>query len=301
MNTDTSTALQPTAEKQPGKPNEAQPRKRGAGYPKDSLAELSAPLKEAGKYGFEHSTSAFASYLGLSTTNSGTFRQRVASLRDYKLVAGRGGTLTMTDTGRRVARPTSDADERQAFQEAFFNCTVFAELYGRSAKGVALQQSHLEAQAIHEFQISPANGGSFTKSFLDSLVVAMLGQVNEDGTVVLEPESDSDSSPKGDEDPLDAGARAGAMLVAGGEKESVSATTAGELGRESLLGSMSPEPTIRQVWEIHGGEISFLICMGSALPATSFEKIGNVMSSIEELVKVLGVDHQDADDEVEEQ
>ena len=81
-------------------------RKRATGFPVVSLAEAAAILKEAGKYGFDHSTAAFASYMGHSTTNSGAFRQRLAAFRDWKLIAGRGDRLAMTDIARMIALST---------------------------------------------------------------------------------------------------------------------------------------------------------------------------------------------------
>lgn len=89
------------------------------------LPEAAKILQEAGRYGFEHSVSAFARYMGHSTTNSGTFRQRLAAFRDWKLIAGRGDTVVFTDTAKIIAHPPDERAGVEALQTAYMNCACF--------------------------------------------------------------------------------------------------------------------------------------------------------------------------------
>ena len=275
------------------------PQKRGAGFPRISLAEAARILKEAGKYGFEHSTSAFAEYMGLSTANSGVFRQKVAALRDFKLLAGRGGTLTMTAVARQIAQPLGDEAEQEAIYEAFSNCEIFSDLYEKSSKGVPLQRRHLAASAIHEFRVSPGNGDKFVDSFAESLVAAGLGEEGGDGAVILwqrgtrrtdeeDPGSHSEMEHVVDSD-----------SPGSGIPRRQSASTPDPYQEPHSSSGTLPKPVIDHSWEIQGGKVVFQVRMEGAPAYEAYSSIGEVIASIEELVKALGPDKADA--QVDEQ
>lgn len=261
------------------------PQRRGAGFPRLSLSEAARILKEAGKYGFEHTASAFAEYMGLSTTNSGSFRQRLAAFRDFKLIAGRGEVLTMTGVARQIAQPLSEAGELEALQEAFANCQIFADLYEKSSKGVSLQRRHLAARAIHEFRVSPANGDAFVDSFAESLAAAGLGEEDGEDVVILREKVGR---------PVD---------NANGETQSENESLTGTSGRMQQPAStpafpeerdsksrILPKPVIDHTWQIQGGQVVFQVCMEGAPASDAYSNIGTVIASIEELVNVLGPD-----------
>lgn len=247
-------------------------RKRATGFPVVSLAEAAAILKEAGKYGFDHSTAAFASYMGHSTTNSGAFRQRLAAFRDWKLIAGRGDRLAMTDIARMIAHPTDDEAERKALQTAFMNSPVFFKLFDESAKGKPLAAGPLGNRAVLNLGVAPGSKDKFVQSFVDSAVAAGLASLNEDGQVVLVP--------------LDAGAD-------GVQQSSVeqfidnrpsSPTSPGRTQAVARQGT----PVVHQSWVIDGGSIVFEIRTDKPLPATAFTTVGQVVASLELLAETLG-------------
>lgn len=263
---------------------------RNASFPTRSLAQAPPVLREAGKYGFAHSDSAVASYMGLSTTNSGTFRERVAAFRDFGLLAGRGGTLTMTEVAQRIARPLSDEDERHALQEAFLNCEIFARLYEDSAKGVPLKLQHLEARAVRDFQVSPKNGKRFMRSFVDSLVVAELGELSAGESVTLNEKGDFGIGAKDGH----AGPGGSADLVPSDSANpnpgsSSTPTPISPTDRPARISTQS-EPAIHQIWEIQSGHIVFQVRVEGPLPSDAYTSIVAVITSIEELVKTLGPD-----------
>lgn len=246
-------------------------RKRTTGFPVVSLAEASTILKEAGKYGFDHSTAAFATYMGHSTTNSGAFRQRLAAFRDWKLIAGRGDRLAMTDIARVIAHPTDDDTERRALQTAFMNSPVFFRLYDESAKGKPLAPGPLGNRAVTNLGVAPGSKDKFVQSFTDSAVAAGLASLNEDGQVVL--------------GPLDAGADAGQQSS---EKQFFDDAQPVQTssGRTQAAGRQGT-PVVHQTWTITGGSIVFEIRTDKPLPAAAFATVGEVVASLEHLAETL--------------
>ena len=246
-------------------------RKRATGFPVVSLAEAAAILKEAGKYGFDHSSAAFATYMGHSTTNSGAFRQRLAAFRDWKLIAGRGDSLAMTDIARVIAHPTEDDAERRAMQSAFMNSPVFFKLYEESAKGKALAAAQLGNRAVLNLGVAPGSKDKFVQSFTESAVAAGLAALNEDGQIVLEP--------------LDAG-------TDGGQPSSEDQSLDNPQTVQSSSGRTQPAarqgtPVVHQAWAIDGGSIVFEIRADKPLPATAFATVGEVVASLEHLAETL--------------
>lgn len=262
-------------------------RKRGTAFPVVSLPEAARILKDAGKYGFEHHVGSFATYMGHSSTNSGAFRQRLAAFRDWELVEGRGDTLTLTETARRIAMPTDEAAECQALQQAFKNCDVFTGLYDKMAKGQPLDRDGLAAQAVHGFGVSPAKAHQFVRSFVESVVAARVAEEDDQGNVVLlEPgiaeQADSpDASGEGSANPDPDQTRDALPL-------------------HTIHGQPSDaaSPTIRQSWPIAGGQITLEVRSEESLPATAFGAIGDVVTKLEELAASLGpADESDVTDE----
>lgn len=261
---------------------------RNASFPARSLALAPQVLREAGKYGFSHSDSAVASYMGLSTTNSGTFRERIAAFRDFGLLAGRGGTLAMTEVAQRIARPLSDEDECHALQEAFMNCEIFAHLYEDSAKGVPLKLQHLEARAVREFQVSPKNGKKFMKSFVDSLVVAGLGEISGGESVALKERGDfGHSAQDGHAGPASSADQEPSRFTIPNAGPSATPTPGNPTDRPAHTSTQS-EPAIHQVWEIQDGHIVLQVRVDGALPSEAYGSIGAVIASVEKLAETLG-------------
>lgn len=271
----------------PGASPTAVRRKKSTGFPVVSLSEAATILKEAGKYGFEHSTAAFASYMGHTSTNSGAFRQRLAAFRDWKLITGRGDSLAMTDIARMIALPTDDVAERRALQAAFMNSPMFCKLYEGSAKGQPLAPDRLGSRAVHEFGVAPSSADKFAQSFTASAVAAGLAEQTEAGQIVFL-QLETDAAPA---DQLSPESRA---HVSGQEPVTP--------GRTHSLTRQTPPPVVHQAWEIDGGTITFEIRTANPLPASAFVTVGEVVASLERLATTLtpepgtGASHEDTED-----
>lgn len=248
-------------------------RKRSTGFPVVSLAEAAAILKEAGKYGFEHSTAAFATYMGHSTTNSGAFRQRLAAFRDWKLIAGRGDSLAMTELGRMIAVPTDDRAEKRALQAAFMNSPEFLKLYEESAKEQHLAAGPLGGRAVHDFGVAPGSKDKFVRSFSESAIAAGLAEWTDDGQIVL---LSIDRESVGDPGLIDV-----STTPVPAAHPDTAPTKPQAPSRRSV------PPVVHQTWEIDEGEITFEIATAKPLPASAFVTVGEVVASLERLASTL--------------
>jgi hypothetical protein len=243
-------------------------RKPSTGFPVVALPEAAKIIKEAGKYGFEHSVSAFARYMGHSTTNSGAFRQRLAAFRDWKLIAGRGDTVVFTDTAKTIAVPPDARSEREALQTAFMNCAVFAALFEGVTKGRSVDAQNLGAKAVHELGISPSAVERFAASFVDSAVAAGLAETNNGQIVLVEPDATVESADVGDDFEVEA------------------ELPRTDLTRGRMTGASVP-PVVHQEWALPAGSVLFEIRMRRPLPAAVFVQVGSVVQEIEALATRL--------------
>lgn len=242
-------------------------RKPSTGFPVVSLDEAAAILREAGKYGFEHSTGEFAAIMGHSTTNSGAFRQRLAAMRDWKLITGRGDNVAMTDIARVIALPQDEAAEKAALQSAFASCTVFYRLYEDSTKVTPLPRPGLGARAVHTLGVAPGSASKFVASFVASAAVAGLAEEQGDGSVILLSSNEANRESRL-------------------EQESPSPeATAPRAAHASPPAEVTP--VVHQAWQISGGQVVFEIYSERPLPASAFPTVGEVVMTLERLSQAL--------------
>jgi hypothetical protein len=308
VNFPTDGALAEQAQAAPERKERIQ-RKRGAGFPIVALPEAVSILRRAGRHGNEHSISAFATYLGHSTPNSGSFKRRLAAFRDWKFILGStGDRVVFTDLGRRVAYPTDPVKERQDLQEAFQNCTLFWKVYDNSAKGVAIYLGTLANQGV-QLGVAPVSKQQFAESLVESAVEAGYAEMEGEkvvflGTggdvVVTDPVNATDqvrvladtayASGSAEHARVDVDPKA----VGGDDSGVVSSGTvpAGALaaGRDQMMRQAPGEkPAVlhQQQWDFQVGNLIFEIKSSRSLPASAFMQIGKVMAEIEKLKELL--------------
>jgi hypothetical protein len=148
-------------------------RKRGAGFPVVDLGEAVSILRKAGKFGTEHAEEAFAGYMGHTTANSGSYKRRIAAMRDWGLVkAGTGDRVVFTDLGQRLAYPTDADKEKRDLIEAFQNCEIFMKVWDNSAKDVPIGLEALANLAVRQLGVAATSKQWFAASFAESACVA---------------------------------------------------------------------------------------------------------------------------------
>lgn len=259
-------------------PFEKKPRRqRSTGFPVVPLPEAASVLREAGKFGFEHSLSAFARAMGHETTNSGAFRQRLSAFRDWKLVAGRGDLISFTDVGRTLAVASSDDVRQTALRTAFMSFELFARIYDALAKGETLDADLLGETAVLNYGVSPKSRSKFVESFGLSVEAAGLGETTEGGSVLLfKPDRDAD---------LDSTGNSG---YDSWENPLVGNTARTETTRRSLSTPEIAVPiVVSQSWDLGDGVVHFEIRRRAPLSGPTFTAVGQVVEALDALAKTL--------------
>jgi hypothetical protein len=291
-------------------------RKRGIGFPVVDLSEAVSVLRRAGKHGSEHSITAFATYLGHSTPNSGSFKRRIAAFRDWKFIAGAtGDRVVFTELGRRVAYPGDTARARQDIQEAFRNCELFMRVWDDSAKGVPLDLESLANLGVRELGVAPVSKERFARSLSVSAVVAGFAKQVGEKISFINPDGDTSTGVTHEREIDDSiqvtdevrAVAATAYGSASGEPAVVTVEQVNEQEKGGLkvgpsvvltnshtvveprVVSVEEKPALlhRQSWEIGGGSLDIEIRLNQSLPAEAFIQLGKVMSEVEKLKAIL--------------
>jgi hypothetical protein len=269
-----------------GKTGERFTQRRSIGFPVVALPEAVQVLKKAGQHGNEHSVSAFATYLGHSTANSGSFKRRLAAFRDWQFVTGRGDRVVLTELGHRIAYPTNADKELHNLQEAFRNCEVFYKVWDEAAKGEPYGLTVLANLGIR-YGVSARSKDRFAESLSESAVAAGFAKPLDNGKIAfVRPDQGGDG--------------AGAGSGQGDENR-------GGSGDQPPGDAPPPPPPrsipalVQQVWSITGGKVVLEIHSDRPLPAHAYAKLASVVSEAKSLADVLTVENEGtvADDDLE--
>ncbi len=253
---------------------------RSVGFPAVSLPDAAAIMKLAASNGRHHSLTAMAAYLGHATANSGPFRQKLAALKDWGLVAMLGDAVTITDRGMGIALPASPAAELDLMLGAFQGCSIFWEVYNDTAKGLPLSLETIGNNAVTLYGVNAKTRDKFVKSFVDSAAAVGMAERLPTGEVRLMQhavEADAVRSrlptPPIPETPV---------LTGGSEKERGTSRPASEKRESDDL-----HTAISQVWKDGTTEIVFEVRASGPLPSAAFMEIGTAVTAIEVLREAL--------------
>jgi hypothetical protein len=254
--------------------NVHEPRKRGTGFPSMSLQDAVDAIVLAGRNGPEHSQDAFATYLGHKTANSGAFRAKLASLRDWGLLArGDRDRVTLSGLAQELVLAAPDYSTQQLLT-AFESCRVFGMLYNDSAKNVSMDLDRLRTQVLMRYGVGRDQVDKFVSSFVQSAVFAGLAQ--SDGSTVTLVQRDS-------------------ALGGGDEPETETDHAAKTVSHSAVqdVASDLPVPAtpvksaipvaLRQQWPIDGGEIEFVIRTSEALPPSIYVLVAEMAGVAEKM------------------
>jgi hypothetical protein len=241
---------------------------RGTSFPVLSLPGAVKVIRDAGSYGKQHSLSAMATYAGHTTANSGPFRAKMAALRDWGMVAGTGDTVVLTNAAMKIAHPTSPEATAEALLAAFRGCAIFWKFYEATAKGRDFELGALANTAVNNYGISISTKDQFVKSLVDSAEAVGLVERSSKGQVQFR------NPPQGE---IPAGL--GDTRQTGGPNSETPVSVA--------RGELTPQPVLRQVWPIHGGEITFEITSIHPIRADAFGQVGQVVQQVQELAALL--------------
>lgn len=246
----------------------AKGRQRGRGFPVWALPRVVDALRDVVRYGMRQSRPAFAERLGHQTPASGPFRQKLAAFREFGLVTTRGEDIVLTDLGQQVAVPVDRTSERRAVRAAFFECRLFAELYGVLAKDSDLELRAIAATAFHQFGVAAGSRELCATTFSDSAKFAGLADPGANGTVRLLEAEDEIVQPE---------------IIDG--------------GRESLRDASASVPLVdsyRTNIELEhpllDGRLTLRVQLRRALPLHAFKAMQSAAEAVEELAKQLGME-----------
>jgi hypothetical protein len=250
---------------------------RGTSFPVLSLPEAAKIVRDAGAYGKQHTTAALAAYGGHQTANSGPWKQKAAALREWGLIIAQGAeTVALTDRALQIAHPESQEKAQAALLDAFRGSKLYMTIYDDLAKNSDLNIAVLGNKAVTSHGVSVASKDKFTKSFVESAAaVGLAERVGTDKVKILPMPGDTLT------EPLDEQEDDGATDEP--SKKQVSSKSKRRVGT----------PVIDQTWLVKDGEVSFSISSDKPIAASTYTEIGKVVTAVEGLVKLLGVEEED--------
>lgn len=255
-----------------------EPKRRGVGFPQMSLRESVEAIVLIGQHGANHSHDAAAAYLGHSTANSGAFRTKLASLRDWGLLArGEKDRVMLSDLAQQLvidADPDREHSKRLLLA-AFESCRVFGVLYNDSAKSTPVDVQRVRTMIVMRHGVASDQADKFVDSFIDSVVYAGLGKF--DGSkVTLFPRDTAFS-----QDEAEAGTEPETNVQ---EVTMTPSVVRGSVEIPTPVASERAVPlALRQAWPIDGGEIEFIIRTDAALPPSIWGLVAKMAEVAEEM------------------
>jgi hypothetical protein len=247
------------------------PTKRGKGFPILPLAEAREIVAEAGQYGTSHSTTAFAQYMGLNSTVGGAFKNKMAALRDWALIARRTGTqVEYTELGKRLAFPMDEAALAEDMRRAFNGCAIFSDAYQALAKGRPLNPQNIGNMAVNTLGVSPKSRQQFVKSLVASAEAAGLAEPQADGNVVFRPDT--------------------AAAVAEDDRAQPTAVTGSPAAAAPATQRAAPAPSaaaFEQTWPVDGGSLQVRLALDRPLPPAAYGKLGQMSELALQLTALL--------------
>lgn len=262
------------------KTTKAPKRARGASFPAMPLADAVTMIKKIASYGNSHTNAAVASFLGHSTSNSGPYRSKIAALKDYGLLTGKGDDLAVTPLALEIAHPGLDADVDASLRAAFLKCSLFQTVYSALPKGSSLQVEALANSAMHNHGVAAQAKDTFATVFVKSGVTAgLIEQIDAEHVRLLDGESASMAegdlgSEQGNGDGM------GAPQTASTVSASATSFAAPQIAAANAL--------VSHAWPIAGGTIRFTIESSTPLPAGAYSVIGTVIEAGDKLAAMLG-------------
>ncbi len=263
--TSTEAATTPKATKRP----------RGASFPSMSLSDAVAMIKKIASYGTTHTNAAVASFLGHSTANSGPYRSKIAALKDYGFLNGRGDDLNVTPLALEITHPGLDANIQASMRAAFLKCTLFQTVYTALPKDTELQVGALANSAMHNHNVAAQAKDTFATVFVKSGVAAGLIEEIDSDHVKLS-DGHSAGTPEMDDAEDDVAP----------EPEPATQLSQGT-GRITPPSLPDAKALVSHAWPISGGVVRFTVESSTPLPAAAYSVIGTVIAEGDKLAALL--------------
>jgi len=233
-------------------------------------------IKKIAIYGNTHTDAAVASFLGHSTSNSGPYRSKIAALKDFGFLSGRGDELTVTPLALEITHPGLDADVNASLRAAFLKCSLFLTVYTTLPKDTPLDIAALANSAMHNHGVASQSKDTFASVFVKSGITAgLLEEVDAEHVRLLD--DTTDEAPKDLREPEFTSPNPAPSVTPA--RPSATAVPAAPLMTNAV---------VNHVWPIAGGVIRFVIESSTPLPANAYGVIGAVIGEGDKLAEMLG-------------
>lgn len=268
-------------------------KRRGVGFPSLALQDAVDAVVTAGQNGPDHTQDAFATYLGHKTANSGAFRAKLASLRDWGLIArGDRDRVILSGLAQELVLAAPDHyEDKQKLLTAFESCRVFGMVYNDSAKNVPVDTARLRTQVLMRYGVASDQADKFVEVFVKSAVFT--GIAESDGARVTLFNRDSvftgAKSADDTDDDLDTDTpHLGTPMVSrSGFGGSGQLTATGVANVPVAVAEPTIPVALRQSWRIDGGEIEFVIRTSEALPPSIYALVAEMAEVAEKMKEKL--------------
>lgn len=246
---------------------------RGASFPSLSLPDAVSAITTIAAMGAHHTKDEIAEYLGHTTTNSGAFASKYASLRDFGFLSGRGNEIEVASLGMQVAHPESDTAKAEAIRQAFRRSETFNSVFESLKPGAVLQKEHIASRAVHQFDVSPTSKTDFIESFVASAVAAGIAEeVGEDEFKIVGPsESEEEEEKEKEHSPADS-----------------PPPSRHERGDSAGYTKGDGVPVVHHTWQLEDGQMLFQVTVSGSLPAKAYGQIQSIIEQGDALAQLLG-------------
>jgi hypothetical protein len=262
-------------------------RKRSIGFPQITLQEAVDIVVVAGQNGPSHSVDAFAAYMGHQTANSGSFRYKLAALRDFGLISrGDRDRVTLSALAKDLVMLAPEHyGAKNLLLAAFENCRLFGTVYSDSAKNHPMDIQRIRTNVVMRHGVTSDQAERFVDIFVKS--AAFAGVAESDGQSVRFLPRDAVFT--------------GGQTGAGDDDDSAVEEMDVSAPVITGIGSMPPGPTtyavthanipvpiaLHQAWEIDDGEIEFVIRTPKALPPEIYALMAEMATTAAKMADLL--------------
>lgn len=246
-----------------------------------SLQDAVDAVVVAGQNGPAHTQDAFAAYLGHKTANSGAFRAKLASMRDWGLIdRGDRDRVTLSSLAQEMVLSAPDHyGGKQHLLAAFESCRVFGMVYNDSAKRVAMDISRFRTQVLMRYGVASDQSDKFVETFVKSAVFVGIAETDGSRVTLLPRDTVFTSGAVAQEDDAEELPVRLITTTPDAERGSIPARA------HSVVNESSTPVALRQAWPIEGGEIEFIIRTKEALPPSIYVLVAE-MAGVAEKMKV---------------
>jgi hypothetical protein len=119
-----------------------------------------------------------------NSTRSSTFLNKIITLKNYGLITDVNRTITLTESGRKIAGPRTPTERALALKQAFLNIGLYSTVYEKF-KGRLLPPDEFLINTFADYVPTRELASAWMDSFKKSAKKAGLLELRQDGKIVV--------------------------------------------------------------------------------------------------------------------